>query len=189
MTEDRRPDEEVLWVLRAQTGDRDALESLLIRIGGPLLRYVSSIVTHRASAEDVLQESFVRIWRNIGWLREPELFRPWAFRIASREAFRSLGRSRRWNERTDVRELDVFSAFEAPRLDPEMRAKLANMVNALSPASRAVITLVYYEDFTLAEAAAVLDVPPGTVRSRLAYGLARLREQMAAPGDRGKAEP
>jgi RNA polymerase sigma-70 factor (ECF subfamily) len=168
-----------MWVLRAQTGDLAALESLLASVQGPLFRYVSSIVDDRSRAADVLQETFVRIWRKIGWLREPELFRPWAYRIASREAFRVLARDRRWNERADPRALEALVAAEPRTLDAAVRAQLERVVATLPPASRAVIALVYFEEFTLAEAAAVLGVPPGTVRSRLAYGLRRLRAQLA----------
>jgi RNA polymerase sigma-70 factor (ECF subfamily) len=71
-----------------------------------------------------------------------------------------------------------------------LRERLAGFVRALPPASRAVILLVYFEDFTLAETAAVLGVPPGTVRSRLAYGLAKLRDRVRAeaPGRGPTAE-
>jgi len=179
-----RPSAEVLRVLRAQTGDLEALELLLSVVQEPLFRYVLSIVGDRARSADVLQETFVRIWRKIAWLREPELFRPWAFRIASREAFRAIRRDRRWSDTADVRALDHLPSPEPPSsVEPVVRAKLAEMVGALPPASRAVISLVYFEDFTLAEAAAVLEVSPGTVRSRLAYGLAKLRDQLRAAPD------
>ena len=175
MADDRRQNEETLWVLRAQTGDIAALESLLANIEAPLYRYVATLVGEPSRAADVLQETFVRIWRKLGWLRDPSLFRPWAYRIASHEAFRSLSRDRRWSDIADARELEALAAPEPPTLDPGLRERLVGFVGALPPASRAVILLVYFEDFTLAETAAVLGVPPGTVRSRLAYGLARLR--------------
>ncbi len=182
------PSDDVLCVLRAQTGDGAAFEALLARVEAALFRHVLTIVRERTRAEDVLQETFVRVWRNLGWLRDPELFKPWAFRIASREAFRVLGRERLWDERTEVQDLDTLSAYDARRSEPEPSAKLGALVGALPPASRAIVSLVYYEGFTLSEAAAVLDVPPGTVRSRLAYGLARLREQLGRPDDRRRME-
>jgi len=190
MADDTRQNEETLWVLRAQTGDLAALESLLAKVEAPLYRYVATLVGEPARAADVLQETFVRIWRKLVWLRDPSLFRPWAYRIASREAFRSLSRDRRWSDVADGRELEALAAPEPPTLDPGLRERLAGFVRALPPASRAVILLVYFEDFTLAETAAVLGVPPGTVRSRLAYGLAKLRGrvQAEAPGQGPTAE-
>lgn len=178
MADDRRQNEETLRVLRAQTGDIAALESLLANIETPLYRYVATLVGEPSRAADVLQETFVRIWRKLGWLRDPSLFRPWAYRIASREAFRSLSRDRRWRDMADTLELEALPAPEAATVDPGLRERLAGFIGELPPASRAVILLVYFEDFTLAETAAVLGVPPGTVRSRLAYGLARLRRHL-----------
>jgi RNA polymerase sigma-70 factor (ECF subfamily) len=180
MADDARQNEETLWVLRAQTGDLAALESLLAAVEAPLYRYVAALVGEPARAADVLQETFVRIWRKLVWLRDPSLFRPWAYRIASREAFRSLSRDRRWSDMADGRELEALAAPEPPTLDPGLRDRLAGFVRTLPPASRAVILLVYFEEFTLAETAAVLGVPPGTVRSRLAYGLTKLRGQLQA---------
>jgi RNA polymerase sigma-70 factor, ECF subfamily len=190
MAEDTPQTEETLWVLRAQTGDIAALESLLGRLEAPLYRYVATLVGDPARAADVLQETFVRIWRKLAWLRDPSLFRAWAYRIASREAYRSLSRDRRWSDMADERELEVLAAPEPPALDPGLRERLVGIVGALPPASRAVILLVYFEDFTLAETAAVLGVPSGTARSRLAYGLAKLRGRMQAevPGQAPTAE-
>ena len=185
MADDTRQNEETLWVLRAQTGDLAALESLLARVEAPLYRYVATLVGEPARAADVLQETFFRIWRKLVWLRDPSLFRPWAFRIASREAFRSLSRDRRWSDMADGRELEGLAAPEPQTLDPGLRERLAGFVRTLSPASRAVILLVYFEDFTLVETAAYLECRQGPC------GTARLRARQAArppAGGRTEAE-
>ena len=79
--------QEIRWVLRAQTGDHEALDALLRSVQEPLYRYIVSLVSSRTLAEDILQEVFLLLYRKLRWLREPELFRPWAYRIATREAF------------------------------------------------------------------------------------------------------
>jgi RNA polymerase sigma factor (sigma-70 family) len=86
------------WSLRAQSGDREAFDALLAQIGPPLLRYVTRVTGDPALAEDVVQETFIAIVRKISWLNDPSLFRAWAYRIASREAFRLLRKSRRYVE-------------------------------------------------------------------------------------------
>lgn len=167
-------------VLRAQTGDREALDALLASVQEPLYRYVLSLVRERHLAEDVLQETFVRVYRKLGWLREPGLFRPWAYRIATREAFRQLKRERRWAEQ--VRDEEALGAVAAPppreEFAHELSERLRETVAALSPASRAVVVLYYLHEMSLEETAAVLGVPLGTVKSRLAYGLGALRRQL-----------
>ena len=163
-----------LVVARAVAGDRQALEGVLAALQRPLYRYVSRLVMRREIAEDVLQEVLFRICRKIGWLHDPELLRPWAFRIASRECFRHLRSEKRRGEEMLDPETAIWDG-----VTPGWEPRLLDWIDALSPASRAVITLHYLEEMSLDEVAAVLEIPPGTVKSRLAYGLARLRKQAA----------
>lgn len=171
MTVDRH---ERRLVLRAQSGDREAFEALLHDVTPALLRYVTRVAGDAAMAEDVVQETLITIVRKIAWLSDPSLFRPWAYRIASREAFHALKKQRVF--------VDAFEdvAFEEAPADPWQRERLLASLETLSPASRAVITLHYFEEMPLAEVAAVLDLRPGTVKSRLAYGLAQLRKEHTA---------
>ncbi|HVG25060.1 MAG TPA: RNA polymerase sigma factor [Thermoanaerobaculia bacterium] len=161
-------------VLRAQSGDRDAFDVLLRDIAPPLLRYVARVTGDAAMADDVVQDTLITIVRKIAWLDDPALFRPWAYRIASREAFRALKKQRRYVEHTHETAVDEITA------DPWQRERLLASLEKLSPASRAVITLHYLEEMPLSEVAAVLDLPAGTVKSRLAYGLAQLRKEHPA---------
>ncbi|HWS88714.1 MAG TPA: sigma-70 family RNA polymerase sigma factor [Pyrinomonadaceae bacterium] len=171
---------EAFLVLRAQSGDREALDALLASAQEPLYRYLLSLVRERHLAEEALQETFVRVYRKLGWLREPELFRPWAYRIATREAFRQLKRERRWAEQVRDEETINAVASSPPReeLAHELSGRLRETVATLSPASRAVVVLYYLHELSLEETAVVLGVPLGTVKSRLAYGLAALRRQL-----------
>ncbi|HKS39857.1 MAG TPA: RNA polymerase sigma factor [Blastocatellia bacterium] len=168
------------WVLRAQSGDHEALSALLKAVQGPLFRYIVSLVREQPLAEDILQEVFIRIYRKLKWLEEPEMFRAWAYRIATRETFRHLKRERRWAEQ--VRDESALKMIPSPppreEFAPELLDRLPQMITSLSPASRAVIVLYYLHEMSLDEAAAVLQIPLGTVKSRLAYGLASLRQQL-----------
>jgi RNA polymerase sigma-70 factor (ECF subfamily) len=161
-------------VLRAQSGDREAFDLLLRDIGPALLRYVSRVTGDAAMAEDVVQETFIAIIRKVEWLQDASLFRPWAYRIASREAFRLLRKKRRFTEPAD--EL----AFVEEPSDPWQRERLLASLERLSPASRAVVTLHYLEEMPLVDVAAVLELPLGTVKSRLSYGLVQLRKENPA---------
>lgn len=166
------PSEETWQVLRAQTGDREAFNDLLAGIQHGLYRFILSIVSDRALAEDVLQEVFLRIYRKLSLLDDPAAFRAWAYRIASREAFRLLKRERRWNDRqTDEALIESLP----PRDEDPPPVDFARLVDHSSPASRAVLILHYREGMSLEEVAAVLGLALGTVKSRLAYGLLALR--------------
>jgi RNA polymerase sigma-70 factor (ECF subfamily) len=161
-------------VLRAQSGDREAFDALLREAGPPLLRYVTRVTGNATLAEDVVQDCLVAIVRKIAWLSDPSLFRPWAYRIASRLAFRALKKERIFVESADE------AAYEEGPEDPWMRDRLLASLDRLSPASRAVVTLHYLDEMPLSEVAAVLDLNVGTVKSRLAYGLAQLRKENPA---------
>jgi RNA polymerase sigma-70 factor (ECF subfamily) len=168
--------EETGWVLRAQFGDRQALELLLRSVQPRLLRYVSRLVGVDHAA-DVVQEVLISVARKLTWLAEPRLFRPWAFRIASRAAFRHLRKEKRWTRyASDDADFDTIAAAEPPPSEDRLRELLDSP--ELSPASRAVLVLHFQEEMPLAEVAAVLEIPLGTAKSRLAYGLKALRRHL-----------
>ena len=171
-------EKESWWVLQAQSGSREALDELFKSVQEPLFRYIVTVVNDRHLAEDVLQEVFIRIYRKLRWLREPQAFRAWSYQIATREAFRYLKRERSWTDQ--VRDEGVLSVAPAaePVYSPELVQQLPELVSDLSPASRAVIVLYYLHEMSLVETAAVLEIPVGTVKSRLAYGLESLRRRL-----------
>jgi RNA polymerase sigma-70 factor, ECF subfamily len=167
------PTEESQWVLRAQCGDREALELLLRGIYPSLHRYLQGLVG-AFHADDVLQDVLIVVARKLGWLAQPELLRPWAFRIASRAGFKHLKRERRW-QGDDVGLEDLAAPVPPP--PDELLAALSTM-KGVSPASRAVLVLHFQEELSLPEVAAILEIPLGTVKSRLAYGLKAVRMQL-----------
>jgi RNA polymerase sigma-70 factor, ECF subfamily len=172
--------QEAQWVLRAQCSDREALELLLRGVQPALHRYLLRLVGG-SSVDDVLQEVLIILCRKLMWLDAPEFFRPWAYRIASRVAFRHLKKEKRWAEQ--VRNESVIEEIAAPALSPtaEFLPELLNS-DALSPATRAVLSLHFQEELSLPEVAAILEIPLGTVKSRLAYGLTALRKQFNKRG-------
>jgi RNA polymerase sigma-70 factor (ECF subfamily) len=169
--------EEAFLVLRAQAGDRGSFEALLRIVQPSLTRYVRSIVG-QTGADDVTQEVLIAIYRKMWWLSSPDLFRPWMFRIASRAAFRHLKRERKWPP--NLRDDDALENVAAPEpSDAVLNEFLGD--ERITPASRAVLSLHFQEGMTLLEVAAVLDIPVGTAKSRLAYGLATLRRHHPTP--------
>jgi RNA polymerase sigma-70 factor (ECF subfamily) len=175
------------WVLRAQAGDREALDRLLQAVQEPLYRYLGSLMGRGPGTEDVLQEVFVLLYRHLRGLHDPALFRPWAYRIASREAFRALRKERRRPEialeagalATLPEPPERLEAAERAALLHDLEARVPALLEAVSPASRAVLALHYLEEMTLEEVAGVLGIPLGTAKSRLAYGLETLRRLRA----------
>lgn len=112
------------------------------------------------------------------------MFRPWTFRIASREAFRHLKKRRAWMEK---HEDDFhFDNLPSPEIRPSGEELLELLaIGEISPASRAVLMLHFHEDPPIAEVAAIFDIPLGTAKSHLAYGLASIRKHKKNGGSHG----
>lgn len=168
--------DEVIVVLLAQAGDRPALDQLFRGHQDGLYTRIHVIVGDAEAAADVLQDVFVVMLRKLRHLRDPRFFRAWAHRIAVREAIRAVKRERRW-VMSDL-DVDDFAAEGGDPLERVATAEVARHLSSLPDASRVVLMLHYLDGSTLSEIAETLRIPVGTVKSRLSYGLARLRERM-----------
>ena len=145
----------------------------------PLFRHVWAIVGDEHDAEDVLQEVLMTVSRKLGSLRDPQWFRAWAYRIATRDAIRHSKRSMGIPVSIDSDEIDnVPTGIVDEEPDAETISRLASAVSALPRASQIVIRMHYMEGMSHAEVAEALELSVGTVKSRLAYGLARLRTKI-----------
>ena len=167
-------------VLRAQAGDRAALEALLTHAYALLRPFAALMLRDDAAVDDVLQDVLVRVYRSLGTLREPRAFAAWARRIAGREIFRALRRRRAYDAAHDELPPDLAADADPPHPSEGLMERLPALLERVSPASRAVLALHYLDGLTLDETAAILELPMGTARSRLAYGLATLRRVLAA---------
>lgn len=180
MAENEAKRRESWWVLRAQSGDREALNELLKAVQEPLYRYIRGLIRDEHLSEDILQEVFIRIYRKLRWLRDPDLFRSWAYRIATRETLRHIKRQHRWDDQ--IRDEEALQGIPAQPSREEFAGErleqLSSSLEKLSPASRAVVLLYYMHEMSLGEVAGILEIPLGTVKSRLSYGLKSLRQKL-----------
>jgi RNA polymerase sigma factor (sigma-70 family) len=145
-------------VRAAQRGDPAAMDALLGELEPWLGPICGSIALDRG--DDALQETMVIILRNLVTLREPAAMRAWARRIAVRESIRIV---------RGQREVVMDVVHEVPDELPDIAAAVdvRATLASLPPEHRAVLVLRHLEDLSEAEVADALDVPPGTVKSRL----------------------
>jgi RNA polymerase sigma-70 factor (ECF subfamily) len=166
------PVDESWIVLHAQSGSREHLEQLIAIAQDFLAPRMRVLFDEPADAEDSLQDVLFTICRRIGTLNDPRLFRPWAHRMAMRAAWRAVERIRR---RTRMRDDEVEPDSLADTSHLTDGEDVGELLRHVSPASRVVMMLHYIDGLTLEATAAELGVAPGTVKSRLAYGLRQLR--------------
>jgi RNA polymerase sigma-70 factor (ECF subfamily) len=173
-----RPEQEL--VLQAQRGDVRAFEQLVEPHREVMFRVAYLIVRNAADAEDAAQDALVKAWRALGRFRRDAALRPWLITIAANEARnRRRGTGRR--ERLALRATASSSGEAAP--SPEElavaaaeRRRLLEAVEQLPDAQRLVLECRYLLSLTEDETAVALGICRGTVKSRAARALERLRE-------------
>ncbi|CAG2140668.1 sigma-70 family RNA polymerase sigma factor [Ralstonia mannitolilytica] len=183
-------DELAALLQRIGLGERDALRALYARCAPKLFGLALRILVRKDWAEDVLQESFVNIWRHAGDYR-PHLAAPmtWMTTIVRNRALDCLRRqhAERVQESVplDASYADVL-ADHAPgpadlALAGQQARALAECLKRLDPRQREVVTLAYLRDLSHTELAQALSLPLGTVKSWMRRSLDRLRACLGAP--------
>lgn len=165
-----------LLAVRCRRGDHAALDELVRTYEARLLYFIRRLGADEADSWDVLQKTWVRVLGGIGRLDDPCSLVPWLYRVA-RNAARSHARDR---DPPHEPLLDV-PGVEIPRFDDAETVHRGLL--RLSRPHREVLTLFFLEDLSVEQAAAVLEVPPGTVKSRLHYAKLALRKVLDAGGD------
>ena len=178
--------------MRAIAGsDGDAvLADLYDRYWADLVTYVNRMLNDPQQAEDVAQETMLRAWRHAADLRpERGSVRGWLYRVARNVMIDKIRHKRaRPTEVRDTAAVPHQSQAVADHAPEVVEAVfVARAIAQLQPAHRAVLNLVYYQDRSCAEAAVLLGVPVGTVKSRLHYALRHLRNVLAEQGDAAPA--
>jgi RNA polymerase sigma-70 factor (ECF subfamily) len=166
-------------VVRAQHGDERAFESLTVATYPRLFRVAQGILRDATLAEDATQAAFVRIWQHLRRLRDPSKFEGWSYRLLVNACRDEAKRTPRW---TTVEAVAPDSVPQAPDgfgvvVD---RDQLERGFRHLSVEHRAVIVLRHLLDLPLEQAGEALDIPVGTVGSRLNRAMAALRAALEA---------
>jgi RNA polymerase sigma-70 factor, ECF subfamily len=167
-------------VRRAIEGDHDAFSSLVDGSVDRLHAVATLILRDSDRAQDAVQEALMSAWKDIRALRDPDAWDAWLHRITVWACYRTAKKERR---RTEV-ELKVVPD-PARSATPDSAQALADrdlierQLNDLPIDHRAVIVLRFYLDLPLEEVGDILDIPVGTVKSRLHRALASLRESMS----------
>jgi RNA polymerase sigma-70 factor (ECF subfamily) len=166
-------------VQQAQRGDHAAFGALAASRVDDLYRAARLMLRDPDGAEDAVQEALVRAWRDLPALRDPDRFDAWLHRLLVRACHDEGRRRRRWR-------VEVLVAGLEPADDDRTIAQLFDLdeidraFRHLSEAHRVVLVLQHILGLSTSEAAAVLGIPAGTVKSRSHFALEALRSALAA---------
>lgn len=180
---EERSDEQLMQSVMA--GDQPALSALVTRHHAPLLGYLYRLVNgDRPLAEDLVQEAFLRMLRQRSY-QAGRPVKPWLYAIATnlaRDYFKSAAvrKIRRDGDETGAL-LAVADSAPGPEdhaLAAERGSEVRAALSRLAEEHRVVLVLRFYQGFTLQEIADTLEIPLGTVKSRLSVGIHRLRAML-----------
>jgi RNA polymerase sigma-70 factor (ECF subfamily) len=176
--------------LGIQAGERQDLAALIERHHSPLLGYLFRLVNgDRPLAEDLVQETFLKLLKSIEQYQYPRPFKPWLYAIATnraRDHFKQAD-SRRTASVPDEPGFWQARGGQTGSLEQKLVARdsavhqktaVATALQSLPDHQREVVLLRYYQDFSLADISAALDIPLGTAKSRLSLATKRLRQIM-----------
>jgi RNA polymerase sigma-70 factor (ECF subfamily) len=158
-------------------------EARLVESSTLAFRVAYGVLRHRQDAEDVAQDAFVKAYRSFRQLRDRDRFRAWLVRMTWRLAIDRQRGDRRRSAREQIDAVTVTQPFRAAdAIDNlaarERAAQLWQAIDALPDKLRIVIVLTNIEEHDVGEVARLLDLPEGTVKSRLFLARQRLKEQL-----------
>lgn len=177
--------EDTELVRRIQRGDMAAFEVLFLKYQGPIYRTALAVTRDPGAAEEVLQDCFYKTYLNIMNITGEGSLSPWLHRVAVNLSCNALKKRRvRFEALDDVAEnmitSDPHQSPESVVEQAELRGKMRDAINALPVKHRVVVALHYLQDFSLPEVAYILDLPVGTVKSRLHHARKSLRDRLGA---------
>lgn len=155
-----------LVVVRCQLGEPDAFDDLVVRWHAPLWLYIRRMSGRDQEAQDILQDVWLRVIRGIARVRDGSRLRGWLFGIARRVLMDRLRQQYAVPPFSEVDTEDLAAEPDPPDGDADLEA-LDAALESLPLIEREVLTLFYLRDLSLAEIADALDIPVGTVKSRL----------------------
>ncbi|MCD6554328.1 MAG: RNA polymerase subunit sigma-24 [Chloroflexi bacterium] len=178
--------EDRLLIARTRQGDYAAFEALYNKYKGQVYRTALAIVRDQGAAEDILQDCFIKVYTHIDRIDSSLPLIPWLYRVTVNLSYNWVTRRKRW---LTPLENVIDRLTTAPRTSPEQAVEEDELQRAVQEAiyslnfeQRVVLILFYLSNFSIREIAYILDVPEGTVKSRLHYGRANLRQKLL--GDR-----
>jgi RNA polymerase sigma-70 factor (ECF subfamily) len=176
-------------VSRARAGDADAFRVLVERHSRSLFRLAFRMTGNQQDAEDVVQESFLRAYRQLGNFDERASFGTWIYRIAANCSLDTVRSRKRRNDRMapadDERMEDPMSQVPSPDPTPErialsgeVRQRVADAMEELSPTERTAFVLRHFEGMRMEEVSRVLECQPGAAKHSVFRAVQKLRRAL-----------
>lgn len=195
----KKPVREHDLILRCARGDESAFRELVGRVEKPLINFIYRYVGERHEAEDIFQETFVRVLRALGTFRPQASVKTWVFTIARNLCLDRLKTRKRHREvsleasQSDPRGNVIFfkdvlqGKAESDRIESEDEQRLRSAIRELPSRKREALVMRLYSGLSYEEIARIVRAPEGTVKFRVHEALRELGKKLAAPGSAAAA--
>jgi len=167
---------------RCLEGDETAFGEIVDRYKNALVNYLTHLVRSRDRAEEVAQDAFVRLYRNAAKYREQEKLGPYLYRIATNLVVSEVRREKRWSlllPRLNASTTQMAPAPDATLLTDEIQRQVSAALEQLPIKYRAPLILFEMDEWPYDEIARALEIPSGTVKSRISRARELLRRHLA----------
>ncbi|SFI86176.1 RNA polymerase sigma factor [Thermoflavimicrobium dichotomicum] len=166
-----------LEVKRAQKGEKQSFAKLIRHYQVHLYRIAYAILKNDSDCADAIQETILNAYQSIHQLKQPNYFKTWLIRILINQCNKMLHQNKK---------MIPFEKLQEPSYAPKeyKEVELKELVNHLDPNHRLVITLYYFEDLSLEQIANLLNLPEGTIKSRLYKARSILSEWLSVSKER-----
>lgn len=157
--------EEDLLVMTAQSGNHKAFNALVIAYQKPLLRFAYKLGNDHELANDAVQDCWIKISKNLYQLKDPRAFKSWIYRMVK---WRTTDLLRvKNNDKTISEDKFIEEAIVDNSSQKNNQSELSSAINRLPEIEKQMIHLFYLDEMKLTEISLILDIPVGTVKSRL----------------------
>lgn len=175
----------IAYVSKARGGDQEAFGQLVTEFQTQVFRVAYGIVGHREDAENIAQDTFVKAYRSISELKVDATFYSWLMRIAANTSInykKSMHRQQFVPIDEITEPIDLGETPEGAMERVQSNERVAALLNQLPHEHRAVLALRELGGFSYDEIAGILDIPLGTVKSRMNHGRDKLRRLVRKGG-------
>ena len=163
-------------------GDKQAFQQLYQQYADPAIRIAIAITRNRDLAKDAVQETFIRVYRNLKQYDPSQAFDPWFYRILTNECNRILKKEGKYSIHSSYQERE----FEIPEEEKKDFGDLYEAIQTLKDNYRVPIILKYLKGFSEKEIAEILSLNQNTVKTRLFKGREKLKEALTIQTKRGE---
>ena len=163
-----------LLVLQMQSGDENAFECIYRSLNPQVVRFCYQICHQEHTANDAAQNTWLKMIKNVRYINDPRAFKKWLYQMARWQTLDMVK-----GKQTEQLPEDLVLICEE-HLQQESQSDLLKLINQLPLIDRQTISLFYLDDLSIKEISQILEVPAGTVKSRLSRARSQLKENYQA---------